>query len=50
MKEKLAAIREVMESIEVHGRDNIRRMLACINTLDDAIKMEEANEQGGESA
>lgn len=50
MKEKLTAIREVLESIEIHGRDNIRRMLACINTLDDAIKMAESSEQGGESA
>lgn len=38
MKEKLTVIREVLESIEVHGKDNLRRLLACMNSLDDVIQ------------
>lgn len=49
MKEKLAAIREVMESIEVHGRDNVRRLLACMNSLDDVMAAVEAAEKEASS-
>lgn len=37
MKEKLTAIREVLETVEVRGKENLRRLLACLNSLDDAI-------------
>lgn len=33
MKEKLKSVLAVMDSIEVHGRENLRLMLACMNTL-----------------
>lgn len=38
MIERLKALLEIMESIEVHGKDNLYKMLACINTLDEFLK------------
>ena len=37
MKEKLTAIREVLETVEVRGKENLHRLLACLNSLDNAI-------------
>lgn len=38
MIERLKALLEIMESIEVHGKDNLCKMLACINTLSEFLK------------
>ena len=37
MKDKLQAVMQVLETIEVHGKDNLRRLLACVNTLDEVL-------------
>lgn len=37
MKEKLTAVAQVLETLEVHGRDNLRRLLACLSTLEDVL-------------
>lgn len=38
MKEKLETIQKVMEKIEVHGHDNVRYLLACMNSLESIIQ------------
>lgn len=38
MKDKLKAVMEVLETLEVHGKDNLRRLLACMNSLESIIQ------------
>lgn len=33
MHENLKAVLKVLETIDVHGRENLRGLLACINTI-----------------
>lgn len=46
MKENLQSVLTVMETIEVHGRENLRRMLACMNTIKEMV--EAPTYEGGE--
>lgn len=34
MKETIRAIRTTLNSVEVHGKTNLDRLLACINALE----------------
>lgn len=46
MKNNLKAVLEILETIEVHGRENMRRMLACMNTVKEMV--ESLEREGGE--
>lgn len=49
MKEKLESVKQVLEGIEVRGKDNLRYLLACINTLEDVLlKMKQEKERAEE--
>lgn len=37
MKDKVKAVLQVLETLEVHGKDNLRRLLACMNSLEDVM-------------
>ena len=45
MKENLQSVLALLEKIEVHGRENMIRLLACMNTIKDMIG---ASSEGGE--
>lgn len=45
MKEMLITIINTLESIEVHGSDNMSKLLGCINALIQFINQEDGEEK-----
>lgn len=45
MHDTLSAILLTLETIEVHGKDNLSKLLGCINALE-SILSEHTEEQG----
>lgn len=47
MKEMIQVIINTLESVEVHGSDNMSKLLGCINALTQIIN-QEGNQEDGE--